>query len=490
MRERIARLVGPRARAIWASTFHSACVRILRRDAESAGYARDFSIYDADDQLRLIRRVPDRGRGRPEAGRAAGRAGADLGRQEPAPGPRRRWRRDRLLQRRDRGARLPALRRRAARQRGDGLRRPPDGHRPAPGGRRGRARRAGSRASSTCWWTSTRTPTTPSTAWCARWASRSATSWRSATTTRASTRGAAPTCATSSTSSATTPTPRWSPWSRTTAPPGPSCGRPTRWSRATRTATPSASGPSWATASRSCVVACRDEHEEARVVADADRRRAGPRASLVGDRRLLPHQRAEPRDRGPAGAPPGALRRGGRPALLRAGRGARPARLPARRRQPGRRGEHGPHARGAQARPGPRGASASSRPSPPPTGSRWSTPCGHAEVVPGLPARASAPRVAEAGALVADARVMVEAGSPLDQVLEDGARALRPAGRAGPRGHLRGAGPGREPGGDGAGGGRVRGRPRTTRRWPASWRGSRSRPTPTWSTPTPARSPS
>ena len=56
MRDRIGGLVGPRARAIWASTFHSACVRILRREAESAGYARDFSIYDADDQLRLIRR--------------------------------------------------------------------------------------------------------------------------------------------------------------------------------------------------------------------------------------------------------------------------------------------------------------------------------------------------------------------------------------------------------------------------------------------------
>ena len=56
MRERIGRLVGPRARAIWASTFHSACVRILRREADNAGYARDFSIYDADDQLRLIRR--------------------------------------------------------------------------------------------------------------------------------------------------------------------------------------------------------------------------------------------------------------------------------------------------------------------------------------------------------------------------------------------------------------------------------------------------
>ncbi len=56
MRDRIGHLVGPRARAIWASTFHSACVRILRREAEHAGYARDFSIYDADDQLRLIRR--------------------------------------------------------------------------------------------------------------------------------------------------------------------------------------------------------------------------------------------------------------------------------------------------------------------------------------------------------------------------------------------------------------------------------------------------
>ncbi|MGD9694708.1 MAG: ATP-dependent helicase [Thermoleophilia bacterium] len=56
MRERIAQLVGPRARAIWACTFHSACVRILRREAPAAGYPRDFSIYDGDDQLRLIRR--------------------------------------------------------------------------------------------------------------------------------------------------------------------------------------------------------------------------------------------------------------------------------------------------------------------------------------------------------------------------------------------------------------------------------------------------
>jgi DNA helicase II / ATP-dependent DNA helicase PcrA len=55
MRERISVLVGPAARDIWASTFHSACVRILRREAEAAGYRPDFAIYDADDQLRLMR---------------------------------------------------------------------------------------------------------------------------------------------------------------------------------------------------------------------------------------------------------------------------------------------------------------------------------------------------------------------------------------------------------------------------------------------------
>ncbi len=55
MRERIAALVGPSARDMWASTFHSACVRILRREADAAGYRPDFAIYDADDQLRLMR---------------------------------------------------------------------------------------------------------------------------------------------------------------------------------------------------------------------------------------------------------------------------------------------------------------------------------------------------------------------------------------------------------------------------------------------------
>jgi len=55
MRERIGELVGPAAREIWASTFHSACVRILRREAEAAGFDPRFVIYDADDQQRLMR---------------------------------------------------------------------------------------------------------------------------------------------------------------------------------------------------------------------------------------------------------------------------------------------------------------------------------------------------------------------------------------------------------------------------------------------------
>ena len=54
MRERLAGLVGPASRALWASTFHSACVRILRREAHEVGYERDFTIFDQADQLRVI----------------------------------------------------------------------------------------------------------------------------------------------------------------------------------------------------------------------------------------------------------------------------------------------------------------------------------------------------------------------------------------------------------------------------------------------------
>jgi DNA helicase-2/ATP-dependent DNA helicase PcrA len=54
MRERVAALVGPRAKAMWVMTFHSACVRILRREAGKVGMKSTFSIYDAADSQRLM----------------------------------------------------------------------------------------------------------------------------------------------------------------------------------------------------------------------------------------------------------------------------------------------------------------------------------------------------------------------------------------------------------------------------------------------------
>ncbi len=54
MKERVAGLVGPRARAMWVSTFHSACVRVLRAEAKKLGLATTFSIYDAGDSQRLM----------------------------------------------------------------------------------------------------------------------------------------------------------------------------------------------------------------------------------------------------------------------------------------------------------------------------------------------------------------------------------------------------------------------------------------------------
>ena len=57
MRERVAALVGGRARAMWVSTFHSACVRILRREAAHVGLKSTFSIYDAADSQRLMSMV-------------------------------------------------------------------------------------------------------------------------------------------------------------------------------------------------------------------------------------------------------------------------------------------------------------------------------------------------------------------------------------------------------------------------------------------------
>ena len=57
MKERVTELVGPIAKSMWVSTFHSACVRLLRQEIERLGYSSTFSIYDSADSQKLISRV-------------------------------------------------------------------------------------------------------------------------------------------------------------------------------------------------------------------------------------------------------------------------------------------------------------------------------------------------------------------------------------------------------------------------------------------------
>ena len=56
MKQRIEALVGPVARTMWISTFHSMCARMLRTEAGHLGYKRNFTIHDEDDRKRVIRR--------------------------------------------------------------------------------------------------------------------------------------------------------------------------------------------------------------------------------------------------------------------------------------------------------------------------------------------------------------------------------------------------------------------------------------------------
>jgi DNA helicase-2/ATP-dependent DNA helicase PcrA len=59
MRERVELLVGRATRAMWVMTFHSACARMLRAEAHRLGYTRQFTIYDAADSRRMIKKVID-----------------------------------------------------------------------------------------------------------------------------------------------------------------------------------------------------------------------------------------------------------------------------------------------------------------------------------------------------------------------------------------------------------------------------------------------
>ncbi len=66
MKGRVAKLLGKSVQGLWIGTFHSICARILRKDGHRLGYGRDFTIYDEDDRMSLIRRcmgelaIPDR----------------------------------------------------------------------------------------------------------------------------------------------------------------------------------------------------------------------------------------------------------------------------------------------------------------------------------------------------------------------------------------------------------------------------------------------
>ena len=57
LKDRLAARLGPVANDVWASTFHSACVRILRRDIDRLGFDKDFTIYDTDDSKRVLRDI-------------------------------------------------------------------------------------------------------------------------------------------------------------------------------------------------------------------------------------------------------------------------------------------------------------------------------------------------------------------------------------------------------------------------------------------------
>ena len=57
LKNRLEQALGPEARDIWAQTFHSACVRILRRDADKIGFSSSFTIYDTQDSLSVIKQI-------------------------------------------------------------------------------------------------------------------------------------------------------------------------------------------------------------------------------------------------------------------------------------------------------------------------------------------------------------------------------------------------------------------------------------------------
>src|SRR6202000_2851137 len=111
MRERVGGLIGRSVRAMWVTTFHSACARMLRVDAERLGYSEGFTIYDQGDSLRVGKGCLPRLGVDPKGYRPAHcLAGEDLGGQEPADRPLRLLRSDGRRLRGGGRRSLPALR--------------------------------------------------------------------------------------------------------------------------------------------------------------------------------------------------------------------------------------------------------------------------------------------------------------------------------------------------------------------------------------------
>ena len=227
MRERVGALVGRRSRAMWVMTFHSACARILRAEAERLGYTRRFTIYDEADSVRLVKNCIEELDVDPKRFPPRGHQAPDLRRQEPAAGRRGLPAEGRLVLRADRGRRLRPLRAAPALGQRDGLRRPavslgepvralPRGPRPLP---QQLPPRAGRRVPGH---QPRPVPVAPA---AGRGAPQPVRGRRRRPV--ASTASAAPTSATSSTSRTTSPTPTRSSWSRTTAPRRPSSPPPT-----------------------------------------------------------------------------------------------------------------------------------------------------------------------------------------------------------------------------------------------------------------------
>ena len=137
MRERLERMLGRQARAAWILTFHAACGRMLRREAERLGYTLDLHDLRPGRPGPGRQGLPRRPRRRPEAVHATGHPQPDLEREEPADRPRRVHEPRRVVLRQDGRGGLRALPAAAARLERGRLRRHADadgrGARAVPG---------------------------------------------------------------------------------------------------------------------------------------------------------------------------------------------------------------------------------------------------------------------------------------------------------------------------------------------------------------------